>query len=144
MPRIWPSAVSFFHSLPLLPSLSPLFLSLHSSRLPLQSYPSLQFLLARCMRATFKAPEECHLDGSWLGYLCARSLRDSRICRHFLPPTERPPTDHRLVNRLRSSEYDGEYIVCAILYVTPDSHTVSRAFRKNEDGSTDMPYFQTL
>ena len=81
------------------------------------------------MRATFKAPEECHLDGSWLGYLCARSLRDSRMCRHFLPPTERPPTDHRLVDRLRSPEHDGEYVVCAILYVTPDSLTVTRASR---------------
>lgn len=92
----------------------PFLSSFPSARIPAalpSSFPSLSFAFAissaRCVcvcdrLATFKAPGECHLDGScWVVYV-RRSLRDPRMCRHFLPPTDRPTTD-RLVGRLRNT-----------------------------------------
>lgn len=89
--------------------------------------------------ATFKAPGECHLDGSCSVVYVRGDYATTRgyvvISCHW--PIERPTTD-RLAGR-PASKHGGEHVVCAFLYETPDSRTIPRVSRKNGDGFADVP-----
>lgn len=128
MPRIWPSAVSFFQlflSVPLPPppplSLSPSILSF-----------ALQFLLTRYMRAIslrlLKRPGSVTWMAAARSSMCEETTRP-RICRHFLPPTDRSPTD--LLAGLPASQQRNEYILCAFLYVAFCTARVSQKRRRS-------------